>query len=398
MRVTIRDCSVMRCLVAVALLAAPACSSDDAERSRVRDSAGIRIAENPAGAAARAAVWVIDSASTTAIGDVARGPAHELFRVVGVARLSDGRVAVLNAGSNDLRFFDQRGEHLLTVGRKGDGPGEFQSAAALVHLANDSLAVWDRSQQRVTVFSPAGDYIRTVRLDVGGNTTEVLGAFADGSVGIAMLRLQVPRSGFTTCVASIASFPLDGSILDTLATVPWREVGILYPGDDIIGSRTFAPRTAGAIHGDRLWIGTAVDAQIEMRDRRGTLAGIVRWDAGDRSVGPGDAAAFFEAAGPGAPPDRQRALSIPVMDRYPAHGRLIADAGGNMWVERYPRPMSTDPTPWLIFEREGRLIGRADVPPDLRIFEIGENAVVGVRRDAEGVERVSVHRLRRPGV
>jgi hypothetical protein len=57
--------------------------------------------------------------------------------------------------------------------------------------------------------------------------------------------------------------------------------------------------------------------------------------------------------------------------------------------------MAADPIPWLIFDRDGALIARADVPPDLRIQEIGNDVVIGIRRDAEGVERVSVHPLRR---
>ena len=117
-----------------------------------------------------------------------------------------------------------------------------------------------------------------------------------------------------------------------------------------------------------------------------TLAGLV--DGRGCRSGTGDAGAYFDAPSPSAPPDRRQAFaSIPVMDRYPAHGRLLADADGNLWVERYPRPMSTDPTRWLVFERGGGLIARTDVPPDLRLFEIGGNFVVVVLRDAEGVDR-----------
>jgi hypothetical protein len=151
-----------------------------------------------------------------------------------------------------------------------------------------------------------------------------------------------------------------------------------------------------AVHGNRFWFGTSAEPVVELRDREGALTRLVRWEAGDRTVGPGDAAAQFEATSPSALAERRIAFaSVPVMDRYPAHGRLVADTDGNLWVERFPRPLSKDPTPWIVFGAEGRVLARTQVPPDFRVLEIGDDYVVGVRRDAEGVERVVVHALRR---
>ncbi len=383
----------------ILLLAAgvAACAEDRAARSTVRDSAGVRIVESSQGVIERAAEWTIDSAPAVNIGEVEGDSAYQLFRVVGVARLADGRIAVLNAGSHNLRFFDAAGKHLRTVGRRGRGPGEFELPSALLHLPHDTLSVWDRSQNRITIVSPTGEIIRTARLEgVGDATNEILGVFADRSVLISLLRLDVPESGFKLWTATLAAFAMDGTTADTVGTFPWREIGILYREEGIIGSRTFAPRSTVAVHGERFWFGSGNEPAVEVRDRRGALRGIIRWDAGDRTIGSGDAAAYFEATSPSAPPERRIAFaSIPVMDHYPAHGRLVADAAGNLWVERYPRPKSTEPTPWLVLDPEGAVIARANIPADFRVLEIGDDFVIGVRRDAEGVERVAVHALRR---
>lgn len=383
-------------LLAVLALAV-ACSGSDSLRVTFRDSAGIVIAENAPDAIERAVVWRIDSQPTLTIGKLEGEPAYQLYRVGGAARLADGRIAVLNSGTSELRIFGADGKHLHTVGRKGDGPGEFRSPFPLLHLPHDTLGIWDQGQHRVTIFSPAAEYVRIYRLDRPANNAEIVGPFADASVVMADFRFNVPKAGFEISRGVLTRYSRDGVFSDSLGSYPWREIGILYPGADRVGSRTFAPRTSTAIHGSQFWVGTAVEPSIEVHDQRGTLTRFVRWTARDRMVGPNDARAQFEERTPNATPERRRAFeSIPVAERYPAHSTMIADVDGSLWVQDYPRPMATGPAQWLIFDSKGALIARADLPPRLRIFEIGRDFVLGMHPDADDVERVVVYALRRP--
>lgn len=50
--------------------------------------------------------------------------------------------------------FDQRGAFLKRVGRRGNGPGEFQLATQVVPDPSDSLFVFDPVQARLSVYSP----------------------------------------------------------------------------------------------------------------------------------------------------------------------------------------------------------------------------------------------------
>src|SRR5688500_18511880 len=51
-----------------------------------------------------------------------------LYRVTSAARLRDGRIAVANAGTQQVKLFGADGRHLASLGRRGGGPGEFQAA------------------------------------------------------------------------------------------------------------------------------------------------------------------------------------------------------------------------------------------------------------------------------
>jgi hypothetical protein len=330
------------------------------------------------------------------IGEPGGDAAHQLYRARGAARLSDGRIVVLNAGTSELRFFDANGAHIRSVGRKGDGPGEFRLPFPLLHLAFDTLAVWDSRPQRVTIFSPGGEMVRAFVLDQPGVNAELIGIFTDGSLVKADWRLNVPESGFEILPAVLTRYSSTGAIMDSLGTYPWREIGVVDPVAFALASRTFAPRTSTALHGDRFWIGTGAEPTIEVRDQRGQLIRLVRWNAGDRSVGPDDALTDFEARNPNATPEaRRRFTTLPVMDRYPAHSRMVADADGNLWVQAYRRPRDTGPSRWLIFDVEGALIARADLPHRLEVFEIGRDYVLGVHPNEEDVERIVLHALRR---
>jgi hypothetical protein len=133
----------------------------------VRDSVGIAIVENAAEAEARAPRWEVASEPRLRIGVVDGAPDYELSHVRGVRSLGE-EIAVLNAGSNELRFYDRQGRHLRSIGRQGSGPGEFQMAEMLFRLHGDTLAVYDLQLRRFSFFGETGEFARVVNAHFPG--------------------------------------------------------------------------------------------------------------------------------------------------------------------------------------------------------------------------------------
>ena len=103
------------------------------------DSAGVTLAlaEFPLWGAGDE--WRIMEEPLLQIG-VFEGPDEYLFAdLVGVVRLSDGRIVVADRGSGDLRFYDSAGDFLFRAGSSGEGPGEFRRLAWVGRLPGDSL-------------------------------------------------------------------------------------------------------------------------------------------------------------------------------------------------------------------------------------------------------------------
>jgi hypothetical protein len=69
-------------------------------------------------------------------------------------RTSDGRYIVANVQANRLLLFDAHGQLVRSVGREGEGPGEFREIAALRLGAADTVHVFDNGNLRETIYSP----------------------------------------------------------------------------------------------------------------------------------------------------------------------------------------------------------------------------------------------------
>ncbi|HEX6644944.1 MAG TPA: 6-bladed beta-propeller [Gemmatimonadales bacterium] len=114
--------------------------------------------------AARAHAWTVTAEPALRIGVAEGSPALELHRAGDAVRLADGRIVIANTGTSELRIFDSTGSHLRTIGRRGNGPGEYQGALALTVVGADSLVVHDGGNGRFTILGDAGEYAGTLAI------------------------------------------------------------------------------------------------------------------------------------------------------------------------------------------------------------------------------------------
>ena len=82
--------------------------------------------------------------------------AELLHRVGGAVVLDNGSVVVSDSGNRRLLILDPTGRVSATLGRQGDGPGEFQSIGAISAIG-DTVVAFDGSLHRGTVWVPGGE-------------------------------------------------------------------------------------------------------------------------------------------------------------------------------------------------------------------------------------------------
>lgn len=76
--------------------------------------------------------------------------------VADVAVASDGRMYVLDGEASHVKMLSPEGRLQRTIGREGEGPGEFQWAREIVVGRGDSLYVLDAERDWISVFAPSG--------------------------------------------------------------------------------------------------------------------------------------------------------------------------------------------------------------------------------------------------
>lgn len=127
------------------------------------DSAGVEIILNPGAALAAPVFATLDSVPALRIGTLDGMPEEQFGAIRDVLLLTDGGVAVLDGQTAEIRLFNSAGAYQMSLGSKGQGPGELQSPSVLALLSGDTLAVYDERPMRITRFGPNGKLGRIPR-------------------------------------------------------------------------------------------------------------------------------------------------------------------------------------------------------------------------------------------
>ena len=385
-------------LVLVALLLPFGCSSPESPSTSIleRDSAGIRIVENSLAAMDSAPEWVLSSEPTFKIGSLDGPEPFQFFGVHG-ALLRDGVVWVLDYGSSELRAFSLDGSHVRTVGREGEGPGEFSSASALASLGPDTLVVWDGAQRRISFFDDSGSFLRSVTIGSDLRSPDFISPLDDGSFVFSDLRVTFPSMNEVEAMPiHVFRFDPEGILTDSLGVFPWAWMKRVENPLD------FAPISFTSMtffSGDRetLWVGTGEELEIQERAPDGTLVRVVRWEAPDRTIRQEDVDEMYAQQLADASSEdarqriQQRQSQVPSAEKFPALADLEVDRVGRLWVKEFQASRAEDVGRWMVFDRDGAIMARVSVRTGFWPMEFGEDYVLGFIRGEYDEEYVVIY-------
>lgn len=349
--------------------------------------------------------WSLDPRPIVTIG-TGQG-AGALYNVTSATRLPDGRIAVADAGAQQVKLFGGRGEHLASLGRRGGGPGEFQ-VPMWVGSHADSILVWDSALERLTVFDTNGKFARSTQFPaVGGSFPSVVGGFADGTLLLASGADQATaareRGAWRGRTALVRVTP-GGRIIDTLATVPSQE-RYSYKSRDGTGLTVedlpFGRRTVIAVYGHRVALGTGEEYRIRWLDTAGVEGQAVRRDWTPRRVSSADVRDYWTrmvtVGGRSRPGEAEAQRSrIPYPETLPPYDGLVVDARGALWIKDAQPPRGwDDPDEWRVYSAEGNPVGIIELPARTRPRVIGDDWILCTALDDADREIVYLYRYTR---
>ncbi len=82
-------------------------------------------------------------------------------RIMDIAWDGRDRILVADDLGSHIKVFGLDGSYVRTIGRAGEGPGEFSQPWQIAVDPSDSLYVWDAGHSRILVFSPDHQFTRS---------------------------------------------------------------------------------------------------------------------------------------------------------------------------------------------------------------------------------------------
>ena len=132
------------------------------------------------------------------IGEVDGEEEYLFGQVSEIAAAPDGSIYVFDSQVPALRKYDAKGKYVRTLGRKGQGPGEYLSGGGLAVGPDGKVYLWDTGTWRINVYAPSGEYVESFA------TPNTLGA----NVRVRMQRsLVLDHQGALYYRASLRSGP-----------------------------------------------------------------------------------------------------------------------------------------------------------------------------------------------
>jgi hypothetical protein len=399
-------------LIAVIGLSISACANDDPTASPVslaRDSAGILIVENGTPASVGVPEWTLSATPRVVIGESGGEPGQFLNQVVSAFRLADGRIVVGDRGSREVRFFDEAGRHLRSVGGQGEGPGEFRALVAVDRLPGDTVIAGAWPLGLRIWWDADGEYITNTQSGrwgpglIGGRTlpdgTFLIDTYEGGSFGNS-LELWAARGEESTFRTEgvLLRVGRGGESRDTIGTVfgeEWFKIGELGPNRSFaMHARPFTYRTHMAFTHDRILLGESHRGEVRAYALDGSLVQIIRWEQEPKPVTAADRSGFHQGVLDGL----SNPLRRPVFERWlsevefpeskPAFRGFLTDGRGRIWVQEWTTDGGVDRV--LVFERDGTLSATLAPPRNARLMDVGEDYVLVVMTDELGVETVGL--------
>ena len=347
----------------------------------------------------------IDAEPILSVGVVTGDTLQEFDRVMTPFALPDGSVVVPVAGSRDIRVFSQNGDFVKRLGRRGGGPGEFVFLSA-VWPRGDTIEALDGRLRRVTRFLPDGT-VEIVSVATGSVRDLSLSAGPLGQ-GWALGGVLSASYGERDRIV-VRHFDRSGDHLGALDSISGiaRYITATYGGPEPL-----SPRAVFASNGTHLYLGDTLIPAIRAVDAAGIVAREIVWEPA-MSVSPAAAfdhvidSAVARTFGDRRLVTREQLEAAPVPGSLSAFWDFVLDPEGFVWIQPYEplvhafalgatiRGGVGSQGAWRVFTLDGRYVTSVDIPNGLELTQVTRTSVVGIRRDALGIESVHVYRVRR---
>jgi hypothetical protein len=326
----------------------------------------------------------------------------DLMGVMSLDVDSHGYVYVADR-SSQLLVFAPDGSLLRKLGRKGQGPGEFDFLVDVQVLPRDTVYAFDGGLSRVTAFAPRSDRA-AYSVNVGTNSMLfpywVRTAASTRSI-FAAYRAAVGEGdgrglhGRRKDVLRILN--PDGSIRrDSVLSFDEAEMLIFHGAVEGAANNPFARQAVFALGGDdRLYAAWSGALAVGVYSADGRRIRTIRpaITPTPRRISDRDRDSVVQALARTVPAaEVRRAFTEIGSESWPLFRDMVVDDAHRVWLGLLGR--HGEPVHWTAFDQEGARVASMDLPENVSLRVVRGRMAYGVELDPDDVPRVVIYELR----
>ena len=285
----------------------------------------------------------------------------------------NGNIHVLDSGNHRVQCFDKNGNYLLTIGRKGEGPGEFNNPFKLQIDDETGNIYINDGFRKIKIFDKEGNYINKDIVAEG----MLSGFYLDSDRNI-WGKFSSPGSH------SIKKVNHEGRVVQKLAESPFMFTRKTLR-KETVGNRGFAESlfiTHGYEHDSYISkidnqtfiYGYSEEYELNICDKEGNILIKIKKDESYKKFTKEEKSRIENKVKVGLISDGYpyRGISL----RYPKHMPffywIFTDCRGRIYVRRNPRERTGNgERVYDIFSKEGYYLCRATIPSSSYIIKNG---------------------------
>ncbi|HEX6315546.1 MAG TPA: 6-bladed beta-propeller [Gemmatimonadaceae bacterium] len=352
--------------------------------------------------------WEIDSTSRVTLAS----PDSIGFVLVSAAHwATNGRILVADSRQRRLQLYDSSGRHLRTIGRDGDGPGEFRGIMTM-SVVGDTIGVWDLRARRFSLLTVDSGFRRIIPTPKRPSDYDT------------------PREIWITSGLRPLTYWLSAELPSPLPQGTrirkWQFSGQLAFSDTAARTLSATPTFNGIFsgqveHGDARQIfsnvpfiapaadhvayGSGETFEVRLANRDLVTKRIIRWEIADEPLTDAEIAEAREQIVATMPAGASReAIERAVNDIVapellpkvrPAISRALWDDAGRLWLGRFEAPIRglAEAFDWVVLDTGARPVGRIQFPEFARLETVRGNELLVSVRDSLDVQTVQVWRI-----
>jgi hypothetical protein len=296
---------------------------------------------------------------------------------------SDGNILVLDRGDSRIKKYDKDGKFMYSIGRQGQGPGEFEQILTLSLDSDNNIYVMDSGRYKVHIFNKDGEFKNSITL-----TRFIAGEFGiikQGSLIAQTLSRGERKSDMPMDYDSFHNIDLisqEGTTIKTVASFLWETPPMIKIGRGFTSPNNYCtPRLCLCpINEDLAIYGYSSDYSLFAINSKGETVYIVKKDEPPQPVSKAEKNEIIDRRMRRQKENERmpkisrsrwaRALKFP---KYkPFYTIIIKDDKDRIYVRKFEFPLDrSDVADFDMFNKEGYFLYKVKIPISYPVIKNG---------------------------